>query len=150
MGIMRKMLMVSPATKGAFASICMTGVGVDQSTLGANSSMIGSLGTEGEVLCVAPREMTVGVSSEGEIFGDAFAPSSHKAAALSGIWSRAEPSRIGASRGSSQEAEELKLAMEVSGIAGLSYDKQIGKLNEVLGQLVAKKHEGVSNNFYEA
>ena len=40
--------------------------------------------------------------------------------------------------------------MEVSGIAGLSCDEQIGKLKEVLGQLVAKKHERVSQDFYEA
>jgi hypothetical protein len=40
--------------------------------------------------------------------------------------------------------------MEVSGAAGLSCDGQIGKLKEVLGHLVAKKHERVSNDFYEA
>ena len=36
--------------------------------------------------------------------------------------------------------KELKLALEVSGIAGLSCDGQEGKLAEVLGQIVAKKH----------
>lgn len=46
----------------------------------------------------------------------------------------------GESRVSSPAAEELKLVIEVSGIAGLSCDGQEGKLVEVLGQLVAKNH----------
>jgi hypothetical protein len=37
-------------------------------------------------------------------------------------------------------AKELKLVLEVSGIAGLSCDRQEGKLADALGQIVAKKH----------
>ena len=53
-------------------------------------------------------------------------------------------------------AKELKLVIEVSGIAGLSCDGQEGKLVDVLGQIVAKKHRkdigGVraNHNFNEA
>jgi hypothetical protein len=53
-------------------------------------------------------------------------------------------------------AEELKLVIEVNRIASLSCDGQEGKLVDVLGQIVAKKHGkdigGVraSHNFNEA
>jgi hypothetical protein len=102
------------------ASISPAGDGVDLTTLRADSSMIGMLGVEGEDLCDAPREVTVRVSSEGEILCDVLAPSSHSATVLSVIGSGAESSRTGASGASSPKVEELKLAMEVSGIAGLS------------------------------
>jgi hypothetical protein len=40
----------------------------------------------------------------------------------------------------SPAAKELKIALEVSRIAGLSCDGQERKLTEVLGQIIAKKH----------
>jgi hypothetical protein len=47
---------------------------------------------------------------------------------------------MGSFRASSEEAEELKLTLEVGGIAGMTCDGQVGHLKEVLGQLVAEKH----------
>jgi hypothetical protein len=48
---------------------------------------------------------------------------------------------MGSFRASSEEAEELKLTLEVGGIVGMTCDGQVGHLKEVLGQLVAEKHE---------
>ena len=79
------------------------------------------------------------VSSEGVNSCDAASRSQHSAAVLSVIGSGTEYSGMGMSRASSPEAEELKLAMEVGVIVGLSCEGQIGKLEEVLGQLVAEK-----------
>jgi hypothetical protein len=47
---------------------------------------------------------------------------------------------LGSPGASSGEAEELKLALEVGGIVGMTCDGQVGHLKEVLGQLVAEKH----------
>jgi hypothetical protein len=52
----------------------------------------------------------------------------------------AESLGMGLFGASSGEAEELKLALEVGGIVGMTCDGQVGHLKEVLGQLVAKKH----------
>ena len=62
------------------------------------------------------------------------------AVVLSVNGSRAESSRTGASGEISPAAKELKLVIEVSKIVGLSCDGHEGKLAEVLGQIVAKKH----------
>jgi hypothetical protein len=40
----------------------------------------------------------------------------------------------------SPAAEELKLTLEVNGIAGLSCDGQVRKLARALGQIIAQKH----------
>jgi hypothetical protein len=47
---------------------------------------------------------------------------------------------LSVSREASPAAKELKLALEVNGIAGLSCDGNEGKLAEVLGQIIAKQH----------
>jgi ABC-type glucose/galactose transport system permease subunit len=64
---------------------------------------------------------------------------SYSAVVVYEIGSVVESSEMGRPRASSQLEEELKLVMETSGIAGLSYEGQIGKLEKVLGQLVAEK-----------
>jgi hypothetical protein len=64
---------------------------------------------------------------------------SHSAMVVSEIGSGAESSGMGRSKASPQKEEELKLTLEMGGTAGLSYEGQIGKLEEVLGQLVVEK-----------
>ena len=84
---------VSPATKGAIVSFSPTRDGVEPYALGANPSLMGILGA-------VP----------------------HKTKVVSMIRPGAKSSGSGTSRASSPEAEELKLAMEVGGIVGLSYE----------------------------
>ena len=79
--------------------------------MGADSSLVGILGATPNILEIVP-ESENGVDSSGKCM----------------------------SRASSVEAEELKLALEVGEIVGLTCEGQVGQLKEVLGQLVAEKH----------
>ena len=64
---------------------------------------------------------------------------SHNVMDVSEIGSGVESSEMGRSRATPQVEEKLKLLMETGGVAGLSCERHVGKLEEVLGQLDAKK-----------
>jgi hypothetical protein len=84
--------------------------------------------------------LRVYVIPAGESFCDEVSRSPLKAVVLSMHGSESKTSGTGVSGEDSPTVKELKLMFEVSGIAGLSCDGQEGKLVDVLGQIVAKKH----------
>jgi hypothetical protein len=96
-------------------------------------------------LGVFPRLTTKGVMGSAQIVSSVSkGESASSSDSFSVIGSRVVSSDMERFRDSLHVDEELNFVMETGGVAGLSCEGQIGKLEEVLGQLVAEKQGRVT------
>ena len=122
-GILGVTLFVSPVR------LNFDGVEEESRESGANSSSAGILGTTPNSLEIVLELGIGGDSSLARILG----VTSNNSEIVHESVNGANSSGMGMSGASSVEAEELKLALEVGGIVGLTCEGQIGHLQEVLG-----------------